>query len=80
MVGQFPTTNSTHVPMEQPHQYKIILTLNKDVRTWSNRTYNAECVNSENQLGGHLADGTAYTHVDGSEYNGIFPVWDWQKV
>lgn len=25
-----------------------------DVRTWSNRTYNSECVNAENQLGGHL--------------------------
>eukprot|EP01052_Picozoa_sp_SAG31_P018465 SAG31_NODE_1309_length_8877_cov_5.662452_7_plen_663_part_00 len=52
----------------------------QDVRTWSTRTENAECVNSENMLGAHLADGAAYTYVDGTEYLNIFPVWDWRKV
>ena len=51
-----------------------------DVRTWSNRTLNAECVNAENQLGGHMADGAAFTYVTGSEYTRIFPVWDWRKI
>ena len=52
----------------------------QDVRTWSKRTENAECVNAENQFGAHLADGAAYTMVSGTEYHGIFPVWDWRKV
>ena len=51
-----------------------------DIRTWSNRTFNSECVNAENTLGGQLADGAAYTHVIGDEYYDIFPAWDWQKV
>ena len=51
-----------------------------DIRTWSSRTENAECVNKENLLGAHLADGAAYLYVDGTEYVDIFPSWDWRKV
>lgn len=54
--------------------------ITEDVRTWSVRTENAECVNKEDTLGAHLADGAAYTLVDGTEYVDIFPVWDWRKV
>ena len=36
----------------------------------------AECVNKENLLGEHLADGAAFTLIDGDEYRDIFPVWD----
>ena len=39
-----------------------------------------DSVNAENQFGAHLADGAAYTLVSGTEYHGIFPVWDWRKV
>jgi len=51
-----------------------------DVRTWSARTFNSECVNGENTLGAHLADGAAYTMVRGDEYADIFAVWDWQRL
>jgi hypothetical protein len=51
-----------------------------DVRTWSSRTENAECVNQENTLGAHLADGASYILVHGDEYLNIFPTWDWRKI
>ncbi len=36
--------------------------------------------NSEGLLSHHLADGCFVLMRDGREYNGIFGVWDWQKI
>ena len=44
------------------------LGFSQDVRTWSTRTESAECVNQENLLGEHLANGVSYTLIDGDEY------------
>lgn len=38
------------------------------VRMFSNRTYNAECVNAEGQISWHLADGVTTINVNGNEY------------
>ncbi len=50
------------------------------VRMHSVRTKRAECVNNEGRRSHHLADGLTYLLRDGTEYHGIFPVWDWQKL
>lgn len=50
------------------------------VRMFSKRMYNAECVNEEGQLSWHSSDGLTAIYVDGHEYEGIFPVWDWTKL
>ncbi|KAJ8083848.1 hypothetical protein PM082_002614 [Marasmius tenuissimus] len=46
----------------------------------SKRTKNAECVNTENPFGFHLADGTLYTYVAGNEYEDISASWDWNLI
>ena len=76
---QPPATRTRHFP-DSDYTTHLRPKFSQDVRTWSTRTYNAECVNAENQLGAHLADGAAYTMVSGTEYHEIFPVWDWRKV
>lgn len=50
------------------------------VRMHSKRTIRAECCNDEGKLTHHVADGLTYLLRDGSEYQDIFPVWDWQKL
>ncbi|KAF8151251.1 polysaccharide lyase family 8 protein [Mycena galopus ATCC 62051] len=50
------------------------------LKMYSTRTLNAECVNSQNQLGFHLADGAIYTYTDGNEYQDIFSAWDWNLI
>ena len=74
-----PPTRTRHFP-DSDYTTHHRPGFSQDVRTWSFRTENAECVNAENQLGAHLADGAAYTMVSGTEYNEIFPVWEWRKV
>jgi len=49
-------------------------------RLFSNRTINSECVNSENKRGKDLADGALVVYRSGREFEGVFPVWDWQRV
>ncbi|MBN1912100.1 MAG: hypothetical protein JW818_20440 [Pirellulales bacterium] len=51
------------------------------VRMFSKRTVNTDSpCNSEGLLSHHLADGCNYLLRTGREYEGIFPVWDWQKI
>jgi chondroitin AC lyase len=51
------------------------------VRMHSNRTSNIEYpYNGEGLLNHHLGDGANYVYTRGTEYSGIFPVWDWQKI
>jgi hypothetical protein len=78
--GQLPPPSRTRHFPDSDYTTHHRPGFSQDVRTWSKRTENAECVNAENQFGAHLADGAAYTLVSGSEYHGIFPVWDWRKV
>jgi len=50
------------------------------VRMTSKRMLQSELVNEENLLGKHLSDGVTFLYRDGDEYDGVFPVWDWQKL
>ncbi|EMD42021.1 polysaccharide lyase family 8 protein [Gelatoporia subvermispora B] len=50
------------------------------IRMYSNRTHNTECVNSQNPLGFHLADGVQYTYLQGGEYEDIAAAWDWNLI
>ncbi|KAF8528209.1 polysaccharide lyase family 8 protein [Hysterangium stoloniferum] len=50
------------------------------LKTYSSRTHNAECINSENPSGFHLADGTVYTYMKGDEYEDIAAAWDWNMI
>jgi len=50
------------------------------LKMYSTRTKNTECVNSQNPLGFHLADGTLYTYLQGDEYEDIAAAWDWNLI
>jgi chondroitin AC lyase len=50
------------------------------VKMSSTRVIGAETCNSENMLGLHLGDGVTYFHRTGTEYQDLFPVWDWQRL
>ena len=50
------------------------------VKMLSTRTINAELVNSEGKKSVHLSDGANYLYLNGSEYEDIFPVWDWTMI
>lgn len=50
------------------------------VHMCSNRTYPTEFVNGENSRAWLAGGGTQYFYSDGSEYSGIFPVWDWRHL
>jgi chondroitin AC lyase len=51
------------------------------VRMYSDRTFNNDAPsNSEGLLSHHTADGATLIMKDGSEYEDIFPVWDWRKI
>ncbi|GAA3877840.1 polysaccharide lyase family 8 super-sandwich domain-containing protein [Streptomyces sedi] len=53
------------------------------VRMSSTRTVPTECLNGENLLGRHLADGVATVRVGGAPedgYRGVLPVWDWARL
>ncbi|OCH96195.1 galactose mutarotase-like protein [Obba rivulosa] len=50
------------------------------LRMYSNRTRNTECVNSQNLLGFHLADGVQYTYLRGDEYEDTAAAWDWNLI
>jgi chondroitin AC lyase len=44
------------------------------------RTYGTECLNGENLLGYNLPLGATNILTSGTEYTGIYPVWDWTKI
>lgn len=46
----------------------------------STRTRRVESINGENLLGKFLADGATSIRRRGDEYQGIAPVWEWDKV
>jgi chondroitin AC lyase len=46
----------------------------------SNRVIGGEAGNNENLKGYYLADGAHYIMVDGTEYDDIFPLFDWRKL
>lgn len=51
------------------------------VRMHSSRQYSMEFPhNEEGLLHHHFADGSNFLNISGKEYDGIFPVWDWQKI
>jgi len=51
-----------------------------DLKMFSTRTRNSECVNSENLQGLHLSDGSLYVYITGHEYDTIFSVWNWYRI
>ncbi|KAJ7149832.1 polysaccharide lyase family 8 protein [Mycena crocata] len=50
------------------------------LKMYGKRTQNTECVNSQNKLGFHLADGAVYTYTTGTYYQDIFSAWDWNLI
>lgn len=50
------------------------------VKMCSTRVIGAETCNGENLLGLHLADGVTYYLRTGTEYEDLFPVWDWRRL
>ncbi|KAJ7149871.1 polysaccharide lyase family 8 protein [Mycena crocata] len=50
------------------------------LKMFGERTQNSECVNSQDKLGFHLADGAIYTYITGNEYQDIFSAWDWNLI
>lgn len=50
------------------------------LRMHSTRTLNTEFCNGENRLGHHLGEGATFLVRRGDEYQGVFPVWDWDRV
>lgn len=50
------------------------------VKTASTRTVESELVNEEGKKSLHMSDGMMLIHRRGDEYNGITPVWDWQRL
>ena len=50
------------------------------VRLTSPRLLQTETCNEENLFGALLSDGVNYLFMDGNEYDGIFPVWDWRRL
>jgi chondroitin AC lyase len=50
------------------------------VKMSSTRVTWAETCNGENLLGLHLGDGVTYFYRTGTEYDDLFPVWDWRRL
>lgn len=50
------------------------------LRSVSNRTVKAENGNGENLKGYYMTEGVTCIAVNGNEYDGIYPVWDWNKL
>lgn len=46
----------------------------------SKRTLGTECLNTENLLGYNLPMGATNILTYGTEYKGIYPSWDWNKI
>jgi|GEM_PF-103102 len=84
MKGQ--VTPSTNVAAKHLHFWRSDYTVHHrpaymlGLRTVSNRTVKAENGNGENLKGYYMTDGATYIAVNGNEYDGIYPVWDWNKL
>jgi chondroitin AC lyase len=50
------------------------------VRMFSTRLQNTEVVNGEGLQSHHLADGTTFFYRTGTEYQDLFPLWEWHRV
>jgi chondroitin AC lyase len=50
------------------------------VRAFSSRIANTDFNGPENLFAHHLADGATVIAQRGDEFDGIFPLWDWQKI
>ncbi len=50
------------------------------IKTNSLRTKPGEVVNNENTLGYYMSDGVTNLMMDGSEYENIYPLWNWNRV
>lgn len=52
------------------------------VHMHSNRTVSARCVNGQGSNNEHTGDGLVYTYTtnDASDYDGVFPEWDWRRL
>lgn len=50
------------------------------IKTSSLRTKPSEVVNDENTLGYYMGDGVTNLMLDGSEYENIYPLWNWNRV
>lgn len=50
------------------------------VKAVSKDIVSTEMGNSENLKGYHLGHGTQFVVRKGNEYEGIFPIWDWEKI
>jgi len=50
------------------------------VKMCSERVIGAESCNSENIRGYYMGDGASYLYQSGTEYENIFPFWDWKKI
>jgi len=50
------------------------------VKMLSERMQDGEMVNTEGRKSVHLSDGVNLLYVTGSEYQDIFPAWDWNKL
>lgn len=50
------------------------------VKMCSERVIGAESCNSENIRGYYMGDGASFLYQSGTEYENIFPYWDWKKI
>lgn len=50
------------------------------IKLASNRAKLGEVINDENMLGYYLSDGVTSLMQRGDEYDGIFPVWNWNRL
>lgn len=50
------------------------------VKMSSPRVVGGEAGNGDNLKGYYMADGAMYTYINGTEYENIFPCWDWRKI
>eukprot|EP00051_Salpingoeca_urceolata_P009587 m.116150 g.116150 ORF g.116150 m.116150 type:complete len:792 (+) comp16373_c0_seq1:88-2463(+) len=58
------------------HRSKFAITL----KMQSNRMLGNEVTNTEGLMSWHTASGATLVYLNGSEYRGIFPVWDWTRI
>ena len=63
-----------HFAFQRPHFYTSVR-----MHSTRNRTYEVP-YNGPGTTTHHRADGANYLSIDGHEYDGIWPVYDWQKV
>lgn len=50
------------------------------IKMTSDRTVGTEIINGENLKGGWMPYGSNFLIKDGTEYNDVFPLWDWTKI